>query len=767
MKNLLLLSSALIFCVLSSPSSMAMDPGAAIASGRNHTCAVTDQGTLCWGDNSVGQLQAPRDLIQPRLVSVGVTVSCAAHRDGVTCWGDGSWGQTQVPAQVKQPDVLAAGHRHVCALERGKVYCWGRNDWGETSIPERVQRSSVKSIAIGDHHSCALMEEGVDCWGVTTMGYLNVPAELANNGSQVKSLVAGYAGTCAILVNHDLKCWGYSFDSPHYKKGLPTFKKIQSLAIDSNFVCGRDEDGIRCNFGGYSPINIPAKDLADANDIHVTLGGVCTIDQSTLRCWGEVNRWLKTSVHNPTAVSGRGSHLCVIDDLGLRCWGDNTFAQGIVPADPADATQIVASHDHTCLLDGTAVRCWGNLRHYQTPRPTLTGHLFNPRSIATGFGHSCALDGDKIPCYAYNAEGPDDINNNGETLSPNDSLAPHNLRAGRSHACMIDQNEIRCWGSNRQGQTSVPSGIQAPRELALGRAHTCAIDGDHVLCWGNNDYGQLNAPKDLIHPEQMASGENHVCLIDVGRVRCWGDNRSRQADPPSDLALPVAVAAGESHSCALLESGIRCWGDASLSQLDVPRGFTLSHLGYVSFSPDSLESSISLISRYAYPAKARLLRDVARTLLSDVPTSSVRERAFVMNALKEVFESLQTQRFTETYTPRFDQALREVNNKLGVQGLLSFDSTLPLRMLALKILAATLMSAKTSLADPALLDKVQSLLSGVGNAISEGGNPSSIQKLLAQIQSGSETLDALVLNPDSRPFGRLVFALSGFLEKRL
>ncbi|MCS7054743.1 MAG: hypothetical protein NZM18_00985 [Thermoflexales bacterium] len=81
---------------------------AALATGRNHTCAATSMGSVyCWGWNQYGQL--------------GNTASNNHN----------PFPNPQLVLDVSGVTALAAGDYHTCALAGGEVYCWGSNDQGQ------------------------------------------------------------------------------------------------------------------------------------------------------------------------------------------------------------------------------------------------------------------------------------------------------------------------------------------------------------------------------------------------------------------------------------------------------------------------------------------------------------------------------------------------------------------------------------------------------------------------------------------------------------
>lgn len=137
-----------------------------VAAGPSHTCAVTGTGAAyCWGANWSGQLgrgstdgtgSTPAEVLDPdgtaplsgvASIATGSNHTCAVTGSGaVYCWGSTSFGQTghgeaggpelNLPVQVRHPSgdgtfpaatSLATGSDHSCAVTASLSYCWGAN----------------------------------------------------------------------------------------------------------------------------------------------------------------------------------------------------------------------------------------------------------------------------------------------------------------------------------------------------------------------------------------------------------------------------------------------------------------------------------------------------------------------------------------------------------------------------------------------------------------------------------------------------------------
>jgi alpha-tubulin suppressor-like RCC1 family protein len=270
----------------------------AIASGRRHSCAVTNSNTVyCWGNNSSGQLgnnNAPNDSLVPVQASgiataisidVGDFHSCAvlagSGGGGVQCWGSDSAGQIgdalvggtrPVPTAVSGITTaveVTTGLSFTCArLFSGIVRCWGNNENGQlgnnsttnSETPVTVQEiSGAIAVSAGNSHACAVVTGGsVYCWGSNDDGQLGnfstadspIPVKVAGITNAV-SVAAGRSFSCARLNDGSVSCWGDNRDGQigDGSAQLPTSRpwvnaESCSLDVDGNGIVSANTDGV-------------------------------------------------------------------------------------------------------------------------------------------------------------------------------------------------------------------------------------------------------------------------------------------------------------------------------------------------------------------------------------------------------------------------------------------------------------------------------------------------------------------------------------------
>jgi len=172
-------------------------PVSAVALGKNHTCVLSEAGVVrCWGDNAWGQLgqnhgrQIGDDAIElgaaliPTVLSdtavrlvLGWSHSCAVLRRGRTvCWGENSDGQLGLGDPLPQ----------VGGMERDMESVARSADLGADA--------DVVDVAVGEAHTCALLaDRTLRCWGSNASGQLGL-GDAADRGRAAEEMGAALSG---------------------------------------------------------------------------------------------------------------------------------------------------------------------------------------------------------------------------------------------------------------------------------------------------------------------------------------------------------------------------------------------------------------------------------------------------------------------------------------------------------------------------------------------------------------------------------------------
>lgn len=195
-----------------------------VDTGLEHTCALQANGDMtCWGRNNVGQLGDTTTTNRTGAVTVSVAPgthataiatgrnhTCALYGAGtVSCWGSNQWGQLGVDPAATSVDV---GGSFIVARTAPS---------GTLSLPGGPPTQAVE-LAVGDSHTCVLLDDGTAaCWGyngngelgdgTTTNRFTPAAVSAAPNALLMRTVSPGFNHNCAVLENGSLSCWGKNF----------------------------------------------------------------------------------------------------------------------------------------------------------------------------------------------------------------------------------------------------------------------------------------------------------------------------------------------------------------------------------------------------------------------------------------------------------------------------------------------------------------------------------------------------------------------------
>ena len=321
----------------------------ALSTGGAHTCVVSRDRLVCWGDNTYGQIGSgkaggtvPTPVVSGtgyRGVALSTFATCALRSD-VECWGGLDPDDIGVPrrsvtipervAGTTGAEALRAGNRHWCASVAGKPACWGDNSVGQLGVV--APAASKDAIAITGFDGAALFPGGDNtaassdgkeyAWGTQLTGLLTsgttmpqrTPAPLPGVSS-ARQIAFGQSHACAVTFAGSVLCWGANESGQLGRGTMSVFER--------------------------TPAVVPG--LAAA--VHVVVGSVhtCALTASSdVFCWGsnkngevgtgatseKVLSPARIGVRDIVALAAGQAHSCALDSKNsVWCWGLNLGGQ--------------------------------------------------------------------------------------------------------------------------------------------------------------------------------------------------------------------------------------------------------------------------------------------------------------------------------------------------------------------------------------------------------------------------------------------------------
>jgi alpha-tubulin suppressor-like RCC1 family protein len=335
-----------------------------VAVGGDHSCAsMSDGRVLCWGNDVILTLLAPRtSILGPRLTPTPL----ARTRDAQELYVHGS-----------QPLVRIAGDRLISGgtwdVQGLGTVVNSPEDW-RTDALELSGVAPVRLVPSASGQTlCAIHPDGVlRCRGDNQFGQLG-------------------AGSSEVATERWLEVTGLA--------------PVVSASHGGQTGCAITRDGALSCFG---------------RGLHGVLG-----DGASAELTGTPVRVATLTRASAVAVSREG-HACAIDGEGaVHCWGqgrygelgDGTLTDAPTPrrvALPARATRIAVGRYASCALAEGHAYCWGagnegqlgDGRRAGSSTPVEVRSLDRLTELALGDAHACALrDDGTIWCWGRNTEG--------------------------------------------------------------------------------------------------------------------------------------------------------------------------------------------------------------------------------------------------------------------------------------------------------------------------------------------------------------------------
>ena len=565
-----------------------LPPGRAavkIACGRDHTCAILDEGSVvCWGNSGSGRL--------------------GNGRAGYVCrgWNDDTCGENLIPVNLgsgRRAIDIAAGYDWTCAvLDDGGVHCWGENSYGVLGYDMN------KFGHLGDDP----LEPG----GVADPIYFP-------GGKAVK--VYGTKHTrCVILDVGDVVCWGASSANGE----IPNSHGVGYVGWTNPTHWSLQDDYPPIDLGGRKAFALAAGG-GSANQFQCAMlsAADCDVCRDEIRCWGANGHGQLGYGDTRTRGIVDGDFARDVVDLGAigvhPAFEVGGYERAAEPTPPDAIEALTVCGFSTCAIVALGrVVCWGRDNAGQLGAFKGSDVYSAAEAVPVFFGY----DESHGPARDY-------------------TFFAKQVSCGDEAACAILEDEsLACWGTNIAGQLGIggstgfrglsvsddPNGLTsrvpvldrggAPAKIVnhcQGRNFGCAATSEgETWCWGEESHGVLGSGKNtgaLTPPTRVDLGADEngaplravalscakqaVCAVfDDGRTKCWGNNIKRQlgywhgsdtdklGDEPGEMgdALPflhagegrrvLKLSAGSNWFCALLDTReVKCWGSNTYGNL--------------------------------------------------------------------------------------------------------------------------------------------------------------------------------------------------------
>jgi alpha-tubulin suppressor-like RCC1 family protein len=589
-----------------------LDDVAALAAGRSHSLALTEDGQVrAWGANESGQTTVPAGLTNNVGIAVWGSSSLALRADGtVVAWGAVS----TVPSGLTNAAAIAAGTAGALVLMRdgvvfafdsqtistpllsnavaissgesfqlalrgdGTVKVWGDNQWGQLNVPPGL--TGVVAVAAGGWHALALQSNGtVVVWGANNSGQAEVPRDLTN----AVAIAAGGWHSLAITADGRVVAWGANWTG---QSTVPMLTNIGAVTAGYEYSLAAVHSG-------------PPIVVTQPADQTGYSGGTASMSVTTKGHRPMSFQW----VHDGSPVMGGTNATLVLEELfseqaGLYWVAISNALGGTVSGNAnltvADSVPIITDLTGSQVVTPGktvrfAVKTSGSMPQTyqwefgQTNLPAQTNAVLILESVhpsqsggyrvvvSNRFGHSISADSVlQVQDRSTGIVVAWGENSSGQTNVPEGLADVVAVAGGQSHSLALrGDGKVVTWGSI----PDVPTGMIEVMAISAGATHNLALQRDGtVAAWGANDWGQLSIPAGLSGVKSIAAGGWHnLALTTNGAVLGWGANNSAQIAMPLGLSNVVAVAAGGWHSLALKSDGhVVAWGLNDFGQANVP-----------------------------------------------------------------------------------------------------------------------------------------------------------------------------------------------------
>ncbi|MEO7036487.1 MAG: hypothetical protein ABI548_21260 [Polyangiaceae bacterium] len=429
-------------------------------------------------------------------------------------------------------------------------------------------------------------------------------------------------GTCALLSDHTVWCWGYDGGSSGARAArqipLAHVVEIQSAGSLTTAVT---EGGAayfwgQVSRGSYVQLSLLPQRLAERGVVHIAIGDgtACALTLSgAVDCWSLLKRSApprRVVASGARAVAVANGRACaVLSDGPAVCWEPGQ--EPTTAPELTFAVELASLGDLVCgRLAGGALRCAGPAEAAREALALLADSAVALRSSPNAL---CAIAAHGPPHCAwreFESESPPQI-----VDPPSRWIAPELpvTDAGRAidHGCALVGPALFCWGNNTFGQLAAwdsealgpvrvhlgdTRALNQVRAVAVGTGHRCVLGSDErVRCWGENEHGQLGTGDTvgregptlvpgLSKVSTIGASSQTTCALTDGNLWCFGEQHWLEPghgcpDPeqrnercslsPRQVASSVTeFALGDDQVCFRGEAGgVKCRGDNDRGQL--------------------------------------------------------------------------------------------------------------------------------------------------------------------------------------------------------